>query len=292
VSVVSAPWLFEQLTVTHGWAAPPVDGDGVYRATDEQPDVSYAAEGIEQLAAHSGGHWWNEHRLRWIGRQLDRHGDPPLLEVGAGSGAVSCGLAAAGRRVVAVEPHHSGAVHIARRGVPAVWGRLVDLALPDGSVPALGYFDVLEHLPDPGAELAEARRVLGPGGLVLVTVPAFGWLWSDEDVAAGHQCRYGRAQLVGQFRAAGFEPVGVEYLFATLVPAAFALRRVPYLVRQRRRGGAPEVRPVDLSGQLAPPRPVEAVANAVLRTEEAVARVVGLPFGLSLAAVFRVAVSG
>jgi SAM-dependent methyltransferase len=288
---MSTAALFEQLTAA-GWQAPPLDEAGVYRATDEQPDVSYAAEGIEQLAAHSGGHWWNEHRLRWIGRQLDRLGDPPLIEVGAGSGAVSCGLAAAGRRVVAVEPHHSGARHIAGQGVPAVWGRLVDLALPDGSVPALGYFDVLEHLPDPGAELAEARRVLGPGGLVLVTVPAFGWLWSDEDVAAGHQCRYGRGQLVGQFRAAGFEPVGVEYLFATLVPAAVALRRVPYLVRQRRRGGAPEVRPVDLSGQLAPPRPVEAVANAVLRTEEAVARVLGLPFGLSLAAVFRVASSG
>jgi SAM-dependent methyltransferase len=77
--------------------------------------------------------------------------------------------------------------------------------------------DVLEHVPDKRA-LEEVRRVLQPGGKVLISVPAFDWLWSYRDVDAGHRRRYSRGQLLDLAREAGFEVCETHQFQFLLLP--------------------------------------------------------------------------
>jgi SAM-dependent methyltransferase len=146
------------------------------------------------------------------------------LEVGCGAGAVLPVLAdyLVGAVVVGVDPFSDG-LHLAaaRTGLPMV--RAAGDALPFAKVDFIGAFDVLEHVDDAKA-LHAAREALGPGGTLLVTVPAHPSLWSDFDVASGHLRRYTRGSLAGVLACAGFQVTYLTY-FMSLLYAPARLRR-------------------------------------------------------------------
>ena len=81
----------------------------------------------------------------------------------------------------------------------------------DGTAAAVVCGEVLEHLPDDRAAVAEMYRVLAPGGLALITVPAFQRLWDDNDEWASHFRRYDPGQLDRLFEEAGFEVQQVRW---------------------------------------------------------------------------------
>jgi SAM-dependent methyltransferase len=87
--------------------------------------------------------------------------------------------------------------------------------------------DVIEHLDDDLVGLREYRRVLAPGGLLLLTVPAYQWLWAEHDVTAAHRRRYRVRGLASVVEAAGFEVLETTYYNSFLVPPAIVLRRTP-----------------------------------------------------------------
>jgi len=91
------------------------------------------------------------------------------------------------------------------------------------SFDALMALDVLEHTDDAAALLA-FHRVLRPGGILLVTVPALPWLWSFRDVDAGHQRRYTRKTLCEVIVQAGFQIKEVGYYQFFLFPLAVITR--------------------------------------------------------------------
>lgn len=125
-----------------------------------------------------------------------------VLEVGAGMGgttAVFTGLPHAGW--VCLEPD-AGLADAIRRQVAA--GTLPPLEVRRGTLAALDaaerfdtilYLDVLEHIADDRAELAQAARHLAAGGHLIVLSPAHQWLYSAFDGAVGHFRRYGRDRL-------------------------------------------------------------------------------------------------
>lgn len=277
--------LFERLADEHGWVLAEPSADGVRAAAaGDDSSISYDEESLGTLSDHANGSWWMSHRSRWAVRVLADHHVGSVLDIGAGSGGMAADLLAAGVDVIAIEPFREGARLVAALGVASVHGQLRDLSLPTSAVPAAGYFDVIEHIADPHPELSEALRVLEPGGLLLVTVPAFQWLWSDEDEFAGHHRRYTRSSLRRELEAVGFVAERVDYLFAALVPLALAGRRVPYLLGWHRS----KERSLDtLSHQLEPSPVVDRLASWWLRLESAAADRVRLPFGLSVAGVFR-----
>ena len=87
--------------------------------------------------------------------------------------------------------------------------------------------DVVEHLDDDLVGLREYRRVLAPRGLLLLTVPAYQWLWGEHDVWAAHRRRYRVGGLCPSSEAAGFEVLHTTYYNSFLVPPAAVLRRTP-----------------------------------------------------------------
>ena len=155
-----------------------------------------------------------------------------VLEVGAGIGTTARaywpGAAPAVRRWVALEPDRSLADRIVttladRALVPeVVVGTLADLP-PDERFDALLYIDVLEHIPDDGAELARAAERLRPGGVVIVLSPAHQWLFSPFDEAVGHCRRYTLASVAAAAPET-LRPVRLRYLDAAGLLASSANR--------------------------------------------------------------------
>jgi SAM-dependent methyltransferase len=178
--------------------------------------------------------------------------------------------------VVSIEPLPEGARGIARMGAEVFCGTLEDLALPSGSIPAVGLFDVVEHLPEPAPLLSEVARVLSSEGLLFVTVPAYQWLWSAEDQALGHCRRYSVPSLRATLEGAGFSVIMSRHLFASLVPAAALIRALPYRLGIQR--AKPEAILTRNASRLEPSAFANHLAERVLAAEARLARAFPLPF--------------
>lgn len=268
-----------------GWVLPADGGSGVRSfAPIDEAAISYPSAAYEEAGLSVGDPgFYLSHRADVVADLLSRLGVTALWEIGAGNGNMAVPLTASGLEVVAVEPLRSGAEVTARQGVTSICATLEELSLPGASLPAVGMFDVLEHLSAAMGLVREVHRVLEPDGVLIVTVPAGSWLWSDLDVALGHFRRYRKQTLLREVVPIGFRPLVVEYLYASLVPAAAILRALPY--RAGRRRTRAEVL-AKLQKELNAPAAFDQGARLVLRLERRSSRVVPLPCGLSLMAVF------
>ena len=195
--------------------------------------ISYPEHGNADCFQLEDASFWFRHRNACITAAVQR--TPPdgfVLDIGGGNGFVARALIDAGYSTVLLEPGAEGALNArTRRRIPDVINAtLEDAELRPGAVPAVGLFDVIEHIEDDRAFIARVHGLLRPGGLAYVTVPAHQWLWSVTDVEAGHFRRYSTAQLSARFRDAGFEVLYGTYLFELLVIPFFLLRTLPYVL--------------------------------------------------------------
>jgi SAM-dependent methyltransferase len=198
--------------------------------------VSYPAEGNQACFEIEDHSFWFQHRNRCIASVV--RGFPPagaLFDLGGGNGFVSLGLQNAGWQSIVVEPGHTGAVNARKRGLAnVICATLEDADFRSHSVPAAGLFDVLEHIADDGHFLRMLRERLIPGGRIYLTVPAYPWLWSAEDVAAGHFRRYTRSSLASVLERSGFEVEFASYIFSPLPLPILASRTIPSLLGRRK----------------------------------------------------------
>lgn len=261
--------------------------DGVWH-TELLGDIHFPNDAHDELFSVEDGSFWFRHRNRVIEQALRKAAAPSVLwEIGAGNGCVSHYLQQRGIPTVAVEPLVPGALNARRRGVEAiVCGAFESLRLPPDALPAVGCFDVLEHLEHPEALVTEINRTLRPGGVVIATVPALSWLWSEADTATGHFRRYTRGALNQLFCACGLEPVHSEYFMFAMVLPMLCLRTLPSLWRRDRDQRA-ALRRCRTQMKASRRKDALSLADVALRTEAAVAKVVPLPAGTSVLGVYR-----
>lgn len=158
-----------------------------------------------------------ENYRRWLA-QLARPwlGDHPL-EIGSGSGDYAEEWASGGIRVTASEAEPGRVVALQRRfeGHGLVSVRELDIPInEDADHSAVVAYNVLEHIPDDIGALRGMGRLVRPGGLVVLIVPAFPIAMSRFDREIGHQRRYRRATLANVAKNAGLDVVTLHYVNA------------------------------------------------------------------------------
>lgn len=197
--------------------------------SSRRASVSYPHDGNATCLQIEDRSFWFRHRNQCIASLVMRWPpDGPFLDIGGGNGYVAQGLVRAGVSCALVEPGLDGALAAHARGIdPVICASLEDLDLPDASIGAAGMFDVLEHIADEVAAIAAVRRLIRPGGCLFVTVPAYPWLFSGDDVAAGHFRRHTLGSLASSLGQGGFRLCAASYIFMPLPPLVFLARTLP-----------------------------------------------------------------
>ena len=203
--------------------------EGHWRSKSATP-VSYPDWGNEACFQVEDSSFWFQQRNGCILEGVKQYPPSgPFFDVGGGNGFVAKALQDAGLEAVLVEPGAAGAFNARRRGIrDVVCATLEDAGFLPAALPAIGLFDVVEHIEDDGKFLEMVRDYLSAGGRVYVTVPAYPSLWSREDVDAGHHRRYSRRALRQLLESVGFSLEFVTGIFQFLPPAIFVARAIPY----------------------------------------------------------------
>jgi len=175
-------------------------------------------------------HWWFRGRQRVLERVLERElvGQQPkhILSLGCGPAEGLSWLMTftnPGGSVVGLDLESMHARRLPK-GVRFVVGSLENAPLEDRSFDAVLALDVLEHLDDDGKGLSEAARLLRPGGLLLVTVPAVPSLWGAQDIVSEHRRRYTKSSLKRLLDASGLLGYRITYFNTLLFPVAATVR--------------------------------------------------------------------
>lgn len=211
-------------------AAPAVrDGFPAFAPALAASDDGFDASLFPQLYALETRHFWFRARNALITWALARYFPQArlLLEIGCGTGYVLAGLHVARPELaLAASEVSSAGLAFARSRVPdAEFMQMDARAIPyHAHFDVVGAFDVIEHIDDDRAVLAEMHRACVPGGGVLITVPQHPSLWSPADEHAHHRRRYTAAELRGKLTDAGFRVRRMTSFVSLLLPLMAASR--------------------------------------------------------------------
>jgi SAM-dependent methyltransferase len=230
-------------------------------------------------------HWWFQGRRRILDRMLAglEPALPPgarALDVGCGTGANGPVLAARAALAVGIDasPVPLGLGGTDERGHSArLRGDAGALPFPDQSFDLVVALDVLEHLDDDAGASRELHRVLRPGGVLVVFVPALRLLWGLQDDVSHHRRRYHRAELRDLVASAGFRIQRLTFFNSLLFPPILAARLLMRLRPPRHLKSENEV-----GGPIS-----NALLGAVFGAEAALLDRIDFPVGVSLACLAR-----
>lgn len=222
-------------------------------------------------------HWWFRGRRAVIWALLHRAelpASPRLLDAGCGTGRNLVEFGSLGP-AAGVDPSPDAVAFCHERGLNDVrCAGLEELPFDSGRFDVLLACDVLEHVRDDIGALRELRRVAAKGATLLITVPAYEWMWTDHDVALHHFRRYTSGALHRRVLEAGWRPLTATYFNSIMLPLV-APARLASRWSSRRRGRT------DLDRT---PALVNGALEVPLRMEAAIIRRGGrLPAGVSVA---------
>jgi SAM-dependent methyltransferase len=166
---------------------------------------------------------------RWLRPDLERLASASgrrrlrILDLGCGPGNTLSRLMPVGQ-VYGLDYSLDALAFARSKGVRCVFsGESTALPVASASLDCVVALDVLEHVEDDRAALAEVARVLRPGGVFVFTVPAFMALWRYHDEAYGHFRRYRRADFLVRVRGAGLEVASCRFFKCAFFPPLLLL---------------------------------------------------------------------
>jgi SAM-dependent methyltransferase len=237
----------------------------------------------QRLADFEEWYWWHRARQSIVTRLLARYvGETPdgILDVGCGTGATTMAIANGGA-VLGIDLGAEAVTSARARGLEVAQMDATSIGARSESFGLVVALDVLEHLDDPMAAAREFRRALRPGGRLLVTVPAYQWLWSSHDVALGHRRRYTRHPLRTLLQGAGFEVDICSYVMSTALPPAALMRLLERIPGRRRHDEEAESGYVDVPGWL------NAILSRLVALDGHLVGRLPIPAGLTVVALAR-----
>ncbi len=218
-------------------------------------------------------HWWFLARREILAKTIESFvpAGGAILDVGCGTGFVLERLAER-YEVHGLDSAELAVEYCKQRGLSNVHLGLLgtaDFGRKDFDL--VTFLDVIEHLDDDVGALVAAKSMLRERGLVLITVPAFQFLWSAHDEVHHHRRRYTRDSLEQAVRAAGYRPKYVSYFNTVLFPLIAGVRMAQKLLGKRDASDAQEPSPL-----------VNKVLYRAFSAERSLLPKTSLPFGVSL----------
>jgi SAM-dependent methyltransferase len=232
----------------------------------------------DRMAEIDTRHWWYRARrdilADLIRRKVSLPNDARILEIGCGTGHNLEMLGNFGT-VDGIEIDAAARAVASRRlGRTVGSAPLPDLpGVPDGSYDLIAILDVIEHIERDREALSSISRKLKPGGRILITVPAFPWMWSAHDVVNHHFRRYTKTTLTRLVHEAELKLDFLSYFNSLLFPLAAAARIAGRITGKE-----------DSDDKL-PPAPVNALFETLFGLERYAIGRLPFPPGVSLAAI-------
>jgi SAM-dependent methyltransferase len=232
-----------------------------------------------EMAQVQATHWWYVARraiLRSQLRRMDLPAGADILEIGSGTGA-NLDLLAEFGHVMGLEMA-AAAIALAKNRRS---GRADEIVMRQGRCPEdlaaisqrfdlICLFDVLEHIEPDEESLAALKCLLKPGGRLMLTVPAYPWMWGPHDEHLHHKRRYTRRTLSRRCERAGLSIESMSHFNTLLFPLAVLDRMLRKVTGTK--GSATRT----------PAAPLNALLTRVFALEQFLLGRLSLPFGLSL----------
>jgi SAM-dependent methyltransferase len=228
----------------------------------------------EEMAGLQSAHWWYRARRRILASEIARMGllsNANILEAGCGPGGNLAMLAKFGT-VAAIEPYQPARQVAADLNIADVQLAGLPGPLPfERKFDLIAAFDVIEHIREDLAALKSLRSAMAPKGWLLLTVPAYQWLWSQHDVRNHHQRRYTRTNFCRLVEAAGFEVKRSSYFNSHLFPVIAGVR-----LAQKAFGSN------GASNETMPSQAINKILESIFAFERWPLSLMNYPFGVSI----------
>lgn len=261
-----------------GFVVEKIAGFPAFAADMAQNHEGFKAGYFAELAALEQENFWFRSRNKLILWAIGKFfpGAKKMIEVGCGTGYVLSGIRKEfpAMELSGSEIHSAGLGFAAQRVQNAALMQMDAREIPfRAEFDVIGAFDVLEHIDEDEAVLAEFYRALRPGGGIILTVPQHEWLWSQQDEAACHMRRYSRVELQQKIERAGFRVEMATSFVSLLLP-------LMVLSRRRKRVASEQY---DTMSELRLGKFANAVLGSVMNCERLLIRMnLSLPAGGSL----------
>ena len=234
---------------------------------------------FQKMLKLESSHWWFVARRKIIQKainNLDLPRNIRILDAGCGNGDNLSLLSTFGD-LVAFEKNEYALKTAKSKKIGEIYKAELPDKLPNTiktNFDLIVLLDVLEHIDDDSKSLTTVRKLMNNKGIILITVPAFQWLWSEHDVIHHHKRRYSKLELREKLDSSGFRIKYISYFNTLLFPFALVERIGQKIFSPSN----PEI--LEL-----PNNKINFLLEKIFSLEAIFMNKISLPFGLSLVAI-------